>query len=207
MRPLRLLAMRCVRDTHSVCEGIVLKDGSTGNEGSKTRKEACFQIVRDALELLRDCDSRRFRLVQREIRFIVLRYLPGGGAEYASPLRECRIHFHGFLPQPPSPEEPAWRWWLAWTASALVHEATHGRLIYSGIPYRIRRRANWQRVERICKRQQQHFAERIPDTTYRYARDLVKPLDVAWYEAHFRTTRRQRLRNYLAYLREKKCNM
>jgi hypothetical protein len=125
-------------------DGIILAD---------TQDSSLFRsAVPSALQLIKDLDSRRFRRLQRYIKWIVNCPLPYGGGQYHYPTRTCRLDFEKTAIEP-DPEYAA-----AAVAGTLVHEATHGALRARAIGYSVHL---WSRVERCCVREQNRFIERL----------------------------------------------
>ena len=136
------------------------------------------RVVR-ALALIHDTDPRWLRHVQRGLRRIVVTEFVGN--HYNPPLRMCVLswrvnHFRRV-------EE---------TALSLVHEATHGRIHDSGIPYSEDLR---ERIERACLRREAAFARRLPDGEDLIP-DIGRRLEMRWW------TPEQRRKRDLRVLRE-----
>lgn len=114
-------------------------------------------FVRDtmrAVDLIESLDPRRFRILQREIRYIVNQELVSSGA-YVRPLRACEVDFGRYhLDQ----EGDQYGRYFAHYILTLVHEATHGRLESMGFPYTPALRV-W--LERMCVTEEQRFARRL----------------------------------------------
>jgi hypothetical protein len=120
---------------------------------SDTQDSALFRsAVPSALQLIKSLDSRRFRRLQRYVKWIVNCPLPNGGGQYHYPTRTCRLDIEKTANEP-DPDYAA-----AAVASTLVHEATHGALRARAIGYTPQLRA---RVERCCVREQNRFLARL----------------------------------------------
>lgn len=118
-----------------------------------TQNSALFRsAVPSALQLIKDLDSRRFRRLQRYVKWIFNCPLPYGGGHYHYLTRTCRLDIEKATPEP----DPAYA--AAAIASTLVHEATHGLLDARRIAYSSRLRS---RVERCCVREQNRFLARL----------------------------------------------
>jgi len=102
--------------------------------------------VRDALELIKNKDTNRYRRVLAEVHRILIVHRPSVGAYFRVP-RRCELDAD--FVKAAAIEE---------IASAIVHEATHGWLYTRGIDYQPTIR---QRVERICTRQEMLFIKRV----------------------------------------------
>jgi hypothetical protein len=117
-----------------------------------------------ALELLRDADPRRFRIVERFVNHILVwpgdhtAYDGWGGIHLAS--RHVLESGSAIL------------------ASALVHEATHLRIAKRGIPYARRLRS---RIERACVKEQAAFLRRLPGEGPRRADEVEAGLQDPWW--------------------------
>ena len=110
------------------------------------------RIITAALQLIRDNDPRRFRRVRRHIRFVVNCTRPFGGGAYFGDTKTCEFEF--MVPR----SEHDVRYYVAWYACALVHEATHGRLRSRGIGYTPENRT---RIEKLCVTEEQRFAKHL----------------------------------------------
>jgi hypothetical protein len=137
---------------------------------SDTQNSALFRsAVPSALQLIKSLDSRRFRRLQRYVKWIVNCPLPYGGGQYHYPTRTCRLDFEKTTPEP----DPAYA--AAAVASTLIHEATHGILWSRGIGYSAQLRS---RVEHCCVREQNRFIARLavtrPDIAKFYHREFVE---------------------------------
>lgn len=125
-------------------EGIIISDPQ--------EKVLFRETVLAALHLIKDLDPRRFRRLQKYIKWIVNVMLPYGGAEYAYSMRTCKIDF----------EKTIWEPWgkegTILCATTLVHEATHGAIRARGIPYSPQLRS---KIERLCVREEQRFLRRV----------------------------------------------
>jgi hypothetical protein len=155
------------------------------SEGGLRRSDSFFvECTKDALKLVETHDPRRFRRIQREVRFIANR--PGAMLGfYDATNRLCGINFtcleewaSGWL----SPEyrgRDEYLWFIAYYAATIIHEATHGTIASGGMPYLPATRV---RIERLCTREEQRFAARLPQDRYDFANDLIEPFDEKrWY--------------------------
>jgi hypothetical protein len=145
-------------------DGIILAD---------TQDSMRFRsAVPAALQLIKDLDSRRYRRLQRYIKWIVNCPLPYGGGQYNYSTRTCRLDFEKTANEA-DPEYTA-----AATASTLVHEATHGVLRARAIGYSGQLRS---RVERCCVREQNRFLGRLSSSRP----DIAKFLHREFSESHW----------------------
>ena len=101
--------------------------------------------VSEALRIIKAHDLYRYKRVLREIERLWVHDLPGNPAEFVLELRRCLIDPR-FIPER--------------IASAIVHEATHGRLSRYNIGYSEEIR---HRVEKVCMRQERAFARKLPN--------------------------------------------
>jgi hypothetical protein len=102
--------------------------------------------TKQALDLIAATDPRRYQYVTHHIRYILntelyttATYCPGG---------VCKIDF-GRYQFNRNPTGYLYRY-----SSALIHEATHGRLLAKGFR---RGHRNWVQIERICRAEQNRF--------------------------------------------------
>jgi hypothetical protein len=138
-----------------------------------TQDSALFRsAVPSALQLIKNLDSRRFRRVQRYVRWVVNCPLPYGGGQYHYRTRTCRLDIEKATPEP----DPAYA--AAAIASTLIHEATHGVIDARGIRYTGRLRS---RVERCCVREQNRFIARLSSSRP----DIVKFLHCEFTESRW----------------------
>lgn len=112
-------------------------------------------VMLGALQLIKDTDPRRFSRVKRHLRWVVNGPLPQPGAEYAHKAQTCVIDFE----KPES--ESDYPYWIAWHASMLIHEATHGLIDARGIRYSPELRV---RIERLCVTEQKRFVRRLANS-------------------------------------------
>jgi hypothetical protein len=147
-----------------------------------------------ALELIKTRDPRRFRRIKREFR-IITDMCPTGCGGYNRPLRECWVDLASFdfANQPDLSLERY--------CCLLVHEATHGHCYSHYIPYDRNLR---ERIERLCRREEERFARRaFPET----CQELIREFDPAdwhfsWYASAWAKFVR-RWRKFMKILRTK----
>jgi hypothetical protein len=163
-KPIEALLNRYLLRLQSSCEvarfdGIILVDA---------QDDILFRsAVPAALQLIKELDSRRYRRVQRYIKWIVNCPLPYGGGQYHYPTRTCRLDFEK-TEYEADPEYVA-----AATASTLVHEATHGFLRARSIGYSAQLRS---RVERCCVRDRTGFSHVSPSPVRTLPRSFIGSL-------------------------------
>jgi hypothetical protein len=120
--------------------------GSTEHE-----PEPSLQRIEAALKLIRDHDRPRYNRLKVDLSRIWVRILPSAVGSYNRTLRACELDDRFIQSEATTLEE---------IATAIVHEATHARLMAWGIGYDEGERA---RVEAVCIRRELAFAKRLPD--------------------------------------------
>jgi tetratricopeptide (TPR) repeat protein len=114
--------------------------------------EHVLHRVEDALRLIKEHDPRRFDRLIRDLERVWILPLPGLAIGYFNhSIHACQLDTRFILAETSS---------LELIASTIVHEATHARLIRSGIDYEERLRA---RVEAVCVRRELAFAAKLPN--------------------------------------------
>lgn len=155
--------------------GIKLADMSR----NETDGSAFVEKTKQALDLIRDLDPKRFARVQIHIDYICNAELYSGG-RYC-PGNVCQLDFGRWdFAQHPD-------WSLYMYSSAIVHEATHGLLRAKGFK---RTRRNWKQLERICRSEENRFLSRIDSP---WGEQLRKPFDSADWDFGPWLTRAMRL--------------
>ncbi|MBI3987043.1 MAG: hypothetical protein HY343_08995 [Lentisphaerae bacterium] len=151
--------------------------------------EAFCRHVAQALELIQGADPRRFRLVTKELRFIVNQELWGSCGRYLRGIHACSVDYgrYDFARDE--------QWYLAELARLIIHDATHGYLHSRGIPSS---KANRLRVEHVCLVEENRFSQRLGG---RFAANLEE-FHPEWVEAHYRTPWWTRLFRLLKRIRE-----
>jgi len=115
------------------------------------RSSEAFGRIEDALRLIKAHDPVRYRRVLRDLDRVWVTLLPGSLGRFRNAFKSCDLDERFVLAETTSPEE---------IAAAIVHEATHARLLHCGIGYEPELRA---RVETICFRRELAFAAKLPD--------------------------------------------
>lgn len=133
--------------------------------------------TKQALDMIEQKDPRRFRRIQKELRYIANKELNMTG-QYQHSIKCCFIDY-GQYPFKTHPE-----WYLCLYAGLLVHEATHGMLYSKGIPYT---RETREQIERICHREQFRCSVRIKPE---WRENLMEEFDPAgwhfsWYASRW----------------------
>jgi hypothetical protein len=153
------------------------------------------EILKAALQLIKNTDSRRYRRVQQHIRFVVSCIRPFGGGAYYRDTRTCEFDF--ITPR----SESDVQFYTAWYACALVHEATHGRLHSLGIEYTPENRV---RVEKLCVEEEQRFAKGLTLTPEIFARlDSLEKFDPRRWERSWNTSRWKKFRLEMRRIRRR----
>jgi hypothetical protein len=119
--------------------------------GVSSGEERGTEILRrlgEALLLIKTYDPYRYKRVLKETERLWVHLLPGYWAVWLPALRRCVVDPRFILSS--SPEV---------VASAIVHEATHGKLSRRNVGYSEELR---HRVEKACMRQELAFASKIP---------------------------------------------
>jgi hypothetical protein len=151
-------------------EGIVI----TGLLLSPEMKAVFEARTREALEIIKTRDPRRFRRIQREVWRIVS--MSDSLGSYNRAWRQCNVDFHAF--DFSTPEQALHRY-----CCLLVHEATHGHFDTKYISYKAERR---ERIERLCVKEEERFARRaFPDTW----QQCFRPFDVTDWNFSWHATR------------------
>lgn len=130
-----------------VVHGIAVSVGSTRRGAA----DALARLER-ALDLVELYDARQHAIIQARLEWLLLGGLNRGGrAFYVAASRGCVLPLSLFDESRVS---------LAWLASVLLHEATHGRIHALGVSTT---RTLRPRIERLCLRTQLEFLNRVPD--------------------------------------------
>jgi hypothetical protein len=108
-------------------------------------------VIDQALDLIKRHDPIRYARLTRDLRRVVVCVLPNGTASFGRRLKVCNIDERFVTAHASQPEI---------VAAAIVHEATHARLMSCGIGYEEVLRS---RVEAVCVRRERAFAARLPN--------------------------------------------
>ncbi len=161
----------------------------------ETDDPAFLARTKEALDLIRNADSRRFRRVQKEIGYILNGELTSS-AQYSRLFKICRVDFGLFK----FAEYPDYS--IRAYACTLVHEATHGAIYSRGIPYT---ETNRSRIERLCEEERCRFAKRLNDGKTDWAKQLVREFDETGWHSHWYNSRWTQGRLLLKRVRESKA--
>jgi hypothetical protein len=161
-----------------------------------------LEATKAALALVKETDPRRYAIIVSELRYIVNKEVPGfhpmrGGCTYDKRHRAIELEFNEFQLDKGNEH---YGWYLAYYASALVHEATHARLESLCFPYT---RATRKRIERICFNEQRRFACRIKRNAHDFT-TLVEPFDETQYQYAWQAGFVAKLRDWLRRKREQR---
>jgi hypothetical protein len=118
---------------------------------SDEHQNVIFSKVEKALLLIQTHDPIRFRQIQRYVQLIFIFGDPSANGYWHQELRMCELEETFVRGEATS---------IAEVASAIVHEATHARLMRLGFGYEEPKRL---RIEQICFDAEQAFARRLPD--------------------------------------------
>ncbi len=158
--------------------------------------DSCFKsTLLEALQLIRDCDPRRFARVQRLIRWVMNFGLGQGKvADYNPETRTCTIDFL-------EPKDEVDRLWGSiHYPRTMIHEATHGAIFSRGIAYTAALRA---RIEGLCIAEENRFLRRVgamrPEVAEVVAA-MEREFDPAAWEGVWKATRWQRAWSVLRQL-------
>ena len=134
-----------------------------------------------ALQMIESVDARRFRRIQREVRFIVNCEL-NSGASYRRIGHICNVDFRRYDFGRDA------EWYLRCYASTLVHEATHGAIYSQHVAYTRKTRSA---IEKLCHTEEYKFARRLDTPERCWSEQIIGPFDERrwysfWYSGFFR---------------------
>jgi hypothetical protein len=179
--PLELITRRLF--TEEIFEGIRI----VGMYPNPQHRSAFVARTREALALIKLHDPRRFRRIQREVAAIDDSCLTSPG-RYRRLLRECSVNMRR-LDFASNAELTLRRY-----CCLLIHESTHGRFYSRYIHYR----GDWrERIERLCRKEEERFARRaFPDSW----REIVEEFDPSKWHFSWHASRREKLiRNWRVF--------
>jgi hypothetical protein len=145
---------------------------------SRTEPAAFLQPTLEALQLVERVDARRFRRIQREIRFIIHSELPSG-AVYIRPGRYCHVDYTRY------DFAKGHEWYLRSSAATLVHEATHGAVYSRYVAYTRRYRL---RIERLCHSEELKFLRRLDTPDRSWSAEIAGVFDEQYFLRYFGAT-------------------
>jgi hypothetical protein len=122
------------------------------------------KTIQSSLKLIQEQDPRRYARVKKHIAWIVNQVNNALGAQYQPSIRTYFLQFEEAPELPPDV-------FIAFCASFIVHEATHGVIHSRGIEMS---EANRLQIERLCTMEQDRFAARLSALDpERYPRPLL----------------------------------
>ncbi|HEY2919112.1 MAG TPA: hypothetical protein VGK77_08985 [Candidatus Binatia bacterium] len=133
-------------DKQTIC-GIVI--GTIAD--TEDRRNIIFDRIATELRLIQSYDGKRFAQIQRHIKSIFIFGDPTAHGYWHQELQMCELQEEFICAETTS---------VAQIACALVHEATHARLMHVGFGYEEPKRL---RIEHICFDDERTFARRLPD--------------------------------------------
>ena len=127
------------------------------------RKEE-LQRVAEALRMIATCDPLRYARLPREIDRIIVRVLDSSRAQYSTRFMACELDTRFVQAETTS---------IVDLASAITHEATHGRLEKIGIKYREEQRP---KIEAVCLRRELAFLRKVPEGSEKRCDEIERTL-------------------------------
>ena len=149
-------------------------------------------FTRNALDLIKRADSRRYRRMLGEIRYIVNSHIQSAGA-YQRATRRISVNFSLYKADP---TDSTYDLHLALYAAMLVHEVTHARLFSHGIPYNDH---TWKRCESICLLEVRRFLFRVKPDNYDLTQ-MPDHVDLKYYRAIRGVSALQKLKSTFEFL-------
>jgi len=142
---LRMLALRLSssRRTDGLWIGTFLPE-------SEAQHLLILRRVEEALRLIKTYDRIRYNRLIRDLKRVWVRPIPEARASFKYSLHACQLDTKFVVAETTLSER---------IAAAIVHEATHARLMRCGIGYEEELRA---RVEAVCLRREIAFAAKLP---------------------------------------------
>lgn len=129
----------------------------------------------EALHLVERVDPRRFRRVQRHIRFVVHTEL-ASGACYNRLGRVCMVDFSRY------DFAKDHDWYLHSYASTLVHEATHGEVYSRYVTYS---KHNRLRIEKLCHTEERRFLRALDTPDRSWSDQIAGVFDEQYFVQYF----------------------
>lgn len=145
-------------------DGEVARCGNIGISDILQKRTRFGDCILASLELVKSCDPSRYHRIQRRLSWIVNCPLEKVWmAQYRHGFRACEIDF----------DERDYvanlELHVAWCASTLVHEATHGAIDARGIRYTPEMRS---RIEQLCVAEEHRFLDHLAVSQPEMAQDL-----------------------------------
>jgi len=139
----------------------------------------------EALQLVERIDPRRFRRIQRQIRFILHAELESGAC-YRRLGRFCLVDFnrYDFVKDHD--------WYLYCYASALVHEATHGAIYSACVAHTKRNRLP---IEKLCHTEERRFMQNFDVPERAWSDQIPGVFDEQYYLKYFSANWLSRVRS------------
>lgn len=144
---------------------------------------AFYAFIADVLEFIKEVDERRFQRIQKHINWIVnISMIERDAGEYHAFLKLCMLNCD--VSRTDNIEN------LVYTASVIVHEATHAFLDDLGIVYDKTTRV---RIERLCVTEENRFLQNAATVYPDIAQKLICPFDGSLWEDDWKKTRKERM--------------
>lgn len=115
------------------------------------KPEPVLRRLRESLSLIKAYDRLRYERLTRDLKRVWATAIPLHGAYFDVRLGACVLNARFVVAEMSTPEQ---------IAAAIVHEATHARLMRYGIGYEEKLRS---RVEAICLRRELAFLSKLPN--------------------------------------------
>jgi len=140
-----------------VVDGVCVRDDTIGT--SPAARERFLAYVRDALFLIQFHDPFRYRRIVRHFRFIANALCPNI-THYHYVNNFFMIDFEQLTFEDNGTIHP---WYVAYVAVLLVNGSTYAYLMDHDV---VMTPDNWERITRICDREQAAFLAKLPRDTY-----------------------------------------
>jgi hypothetical protein len=154
----------------------------------RRRDELFLQTIQNALQLIKEHDTRRYSRVRKHIAWIVNQVNNSLGAQYQRSIRACFLQFE----DAPELERDVF---IAFHSCTLIHEATHGLIESHGIRFTSDYSA---RIERLCTIEQNRFAAGLSACdANRYPSALLQlPFDEQYWASEWGKSGRERANSF-----------
>jgi len=144
-------------------------DGLWVGSIAKEQRELSLRRVEDALQLIKQLDSRLYLRITRDLARIWVNLVPYANAWYRHSVQACVLDERYVLSETTTRER---------LALTIIHEATHARLERRGIEYEEKLRP---RIESVCLRRELAFASKLPNSA-ELREECVRTLE--WHTAN-----------------------